>query len=220
MIRDAVGSKGLGASLSDNLFSELRKDILTGKLRSGDKLSEQQVCDHYGVSRTPVREAFRQLEMEGFLTTIPNRGAFIVGLSARDLADLCEMRKSFEMIAVRWAIERITKEEMEKLEEAYEFMEFYTMKKDADKMLNINMHFHELIYEAAHNRMLAHTLTDYQFYIKQTKVNTGYLEGELDEVLAEHKMIYQAFVTHDAEAGEKAVAAHLDHARKRTGLEE
>jgi GntR family transcriptional regulator, rspAB operon transcriptional repressor len=220
MIGDAVGSKGLGASLSNNLFSELRKDILTGKLRSGDKLSEQQVCDLYGVSRTPVREAFRQLEMEGFLTTIPNRGAFIVGLSSRDLTDLCEMRKSFEMIAVRWAIERITKEEMEKLEEAYEFMEFYTMKKDADKMLNINMHFHELIYEAAHNRMLAHTLTDYQFYIKQTKVNSGYLETELDEVLAEHKRIYQAFVTHDAEAGEKAVAAHLDNARKRTGLAE
>ena len=220
MIKDAVGSKGLGASLSDNLFSELRKDILTGKLRNGDKLSEQQVCDLYGVSRTPVREAFRQLEMEGFLTTIPNRGAFIVGLSSRDLTDLCEMRKSFEMIAVRWAIERITKEEMEKLEEAYEFMEFYTIKKDADKMLNINMHFHELIYEAAHNRMLAHTLTDYQFYIKQTKVNSGYLEGELDEVLEEHKKIYQAFVAHDAEAGEKAVAAHLDHARKRTGLGE
>ena len=218
MMQDAVGSKGLGASLSDNLFSELRKDILTGKLRSGDKLSEQQVCDLYGVSRTPVREAFRQLELEGLLRTIPNRGAFVVGLTARDLKDLCEMRKAFEIIAVRWAIERITKEEMEKLEEAYEFMEFYTMKEDADKMLNINMRFHELIYEAAKNRMLAHTLSDYQFYIKQTKTNSSYLDGRLGEVLEEHKKIYQAFLDHDPDAGERSVAAHLDHARKRAGL--
>jgi len=218
MIQDAVGSKGLGASLSDNLFTELRKDILTGKLKDGDKLSEQQVCDLYGVSRTPVREAFRQLELEGFLHTIPNRGAFIVGLTARDLKDLCEMRKAFEIIAVRWAIERITKEEMERLEEAYEFMEFYTMKEDADKMLNINMRFHELIYEAAKNRMLSRTLSDYQFYIKQTKTNNSYLNGRLREVLEEHKQIYQAFLDKDPDAGEKAIAAHLDNAKKRAGL--
>lgn len=219
MMDDAVGSKKSGNSLSVNLFSELRKDILTGKFCDGDKLSEQQVCDLYHVSRTPVREAFRQLESEGLLTTIPNRGAFIVGLTSRDIEDLCEMRKAFERIAVRWAIERITKEEMEQLEEAYEFMEFYTQKKDTDKMLNINRRFHELIYQAAHNRMLAHALSDYQFYIRQTKTNTGYLNGKLDEVLEEHKKIYQAFLVKDPDAGEAAIAAHLDNTKKRAGLD-
>lgn len=208
-------TNGSGLTLSGSLFSQLRKDILRGKLKSGEKLSEQQVCDLYGVSRTPVRETFRQLEQEGLIETIPNRGAFVLGLSSRDIQDLYEMRKAFEVIAVRLAIERITKEELEKLEEAYDFMEFYTMKKDADKMLNINMNFHELIYRATHNRMLAHTLSVYQLYIKQTKANSTYLSGKLQEVLMEHKKIIDAFVHKDTKAGEEAVTIHLENAKKR-----
>ena len=103
-----------GQPLSESIFIELRSAILRGKLRPGEKLSEQQVCDKFGLSRTPVREAFRQLEVEGLIETIPNRGAFVVGLSKRDIEDLYEMRKAYEILAVKWAIERITKEEMEK----------------------------------------------------------------------------------------------------------
>jgi DNA-binding GntR family transcriptional regulator len=215
---ETSGIKATGSTLSSNLYYQLRKDILEGKVRSGEKLSEQQVCNLYGISRTPVREAFRQLELEGLIETIPNRGAFVVGLSIQDIKDLYEMRKAFEIIAVRWAIQRITKEEMEYLEEAYDFMEFYTMKKDAEKMLNINMNFHELIYQAAHNRMLAHTLSVYQYYIMETKVNSAYLDGQLEVVLDEHKKIFEAFVNKDSEAAVKAITIHLDNARIRAGL--
>lgn len=204
-----------GQPLSESIFIELRSAILRGKLRPGEKLSEQQVCDKFGLSRTPVREAFRQLEVEGLIETIPNRGAFVVGLSKRDIEDLYEMRKAYEILAVKWAIERITKEEMEKLEEAYEFMEFYTMKKEADKMLNINMQFHNLIYKASHNRMLEHTLSTYQFYLKETESNSAYLDGYLEEVLKEHKQIYNAFVEKDTEKGMAAAAMHLDNAKAR-----
>ncbi|MDD2215515.1 MAG: GntR family transcriptional regulator [Eubacteriales bacterium] len=215
MFLKTEGMNGTGLTLSGNLFSQLRKDILRGKLKAGEKLSEQQVCDAYGVSRTPVRETFRQLEQEGLIETIPNRGAFVVGLSSRDVQDLYEMRKAFEVIGVRWAIQRITKEELEKLKEAYEFMEFYTLKEDTEKMLNINMSFHELIYQAAHNRMLAHTLYVYQLYIKETKANSVYLDGKLEEVLNEHKKILDAFVRKDIEAGEEAITLHLENAKKR-----
>ena len=205
-------------ALSTDLFSNLRKDILQGKLRQGEKLTEQQICDEYNVSRTPVREAFRQLELEGFIETIPNRGAFVVGFSPQDIQDMYELRKSYEILAVKWAIERITKEEYEKLEEAFEFMEFYTQKKDAEKMLNINMNFHELIYKASHNRMLYHILSSYQLYIKQGKpagradVSAGYL----DEILLEHRAIFEAFQNQDAEAGIAAVSRHLDNAKRRS----
>jgi DNA-binding GntR family transcriptional regulator len=204
-------------ALSTDLFSNLRKDILQGKLRQGEKLTEQQICDEYNVSRTPVREAFRQLELEGFIETIPNRGAFVVGFSPQDIQDMYELRKSYEILAVKWAIERITKEEYEKLEEAFEFMEFYTQKKDAEKMLNINMNFHELIYKASHNRMLYHILSSYQLYIKQGKpagradVSAGYL----DEILLEHRAIFEAFQNKDAEAGIAAISRHLDNAKRR-----
>ncbi|GAB1476620.1 GntR family transcriptional regulator [Bacillota bacterium] len=210
------GIRTTGHPLSINLYSELQRDILRGDLRQGEKLSEQQVCDQYGLSRTPVREAFRQLELEGLIETIPNRGAFVVGLSERDIKDLFEMRKSYEILAVKWAIARISKEEREKLEEAYEFMEFYTMKKEADKMLNINRQFHNLIYKASGNRMLEHTLSTFQLYLKETDSNSAYLNGHLEEVLAEHKKIYDAFVNEDPEAGAAAVAAHLDNAKQRS----
>lgn len=204
-------------ALSTDLFSNLRKDILQGKLRQGEKLTEQQICDEYNVSRTPVREAFRQLELEGFIETIPNRGAFVVGFSSQDIQDMYELRKSYEVLAVKWAIERITKEEYEKLEEAFEFMEFYTQKKDMEKMLNINMNFHELIYRASHNRMLYHILSSYQLYIKQsrTQSRSDVSSGYLDEILAEHRAIFESFKSKDVEAGIAAVSRHLDNAKQR-----
>ena len=204
-------------ALSTDLFTNLRKDILQGKLRQGEKLTEQQICDEYNVSRTPVREAFRQLELEGFIETIPNRGAFVVGFSDQDIQDMYELRKSYELLAVKWAIERITKEEFERLEEAFEFMEFYTQKKDYEKMLNINMSFHELIYKASHNRMLYHILSSYQLYIKQSKVSNrnGRSSDYLDEILEEHRAIFDAFKEKNIEAGIAAVTKHLDNAKNR-----
>jgi len=216
MNRVATSIRATGHPLSGSLFSELQSDILRGRLKQGEKLSEQQICDKYGLSRTPVREAFRQLELEGLIETIPNRGAFVLGLSQEDLQDLFEMRKAYEILAVQWAIERITEEEQEKLEEAYEFMEFYTLKGEADKMLNINMQFHNLIYKASHNRILEHTLSTYQLYLKETESNSAYLDGQLEEVLLEHKKIFDAFINRDPLAGAVAVAAHLDNAKARS----
>jgi DNA-binding GntR family transcriptional regulator len=204
-------------ALSTDLFSSLRKDILQGKLRQGEKLTEQQICDEYNVSRTPVREAFRQLELEGFIETIPHRGAFVVGFSPQDIQDMYELRKAYEVLAVKWAIERITEEEYEKLEEAFEFMEFYTQKKDAEKMLNINMNFHELIYKASHNRMLYHILSSYQLYIKQSRTSnrSEVTARYLDEILEEHRAIFEAFKNKNVDAGVEAVSRHLDNAKQR-----
>lgn len=213
--KETSGIKATGAPLSTDLFSRLRKDILQGLLRPGEKLTEQQVCNEYAVSRTPVREAFKQLELEGLIETIPNRGAFVVGFSKQDMEDMYELRKAYEILAVKWAIERITKDELEELEEAFEFMEFYTQKKDTDKMLNINTNFHHLIYKASGNRMLKHVLASYQVYIKQSKTATNYTENYLEEVLEEHREIFNAFVNHDPEAGMDAVAKHLDNAKLR-----
>lgn len=204
-------------ALSTDLFSNLRKDILQGRLKQGQKLTEQQICDEYNVSRTPVREAFRQLELEGLIETIPNRGAFVTGFSPQDIQDMYELRKSYEVLAVKWAIERMTKEEYEKLEEAFEFMEFYTQKKDVEKMLNINMSFHELIYKASHNRMLCHILSSYQLYIKQSKSSerNEVTALYLDEILTEHRAIFEAFRNRDANTGIAAVTKHLDNAKRR-----
>lgn len=205
------------APLSDTLFQILRREILQGKLHPGAKLSELKLSEQHGLSRTPVREALHQLEMEGLITMIPNRGAFVVGLSRQDIKDIFEMRRANEILAVTWAIDRIEKEELDHLGEAFEFMEFYTMREEADKMLNINREFHEQIYRAAHNRMLLHTLTTQQYYLSQTREGSSYLKGSLTVVLEEHRKIYQAFLSKDPKAGAEAIAVHLDNAQKRAG---
>lgn len=203
------------APMSTGLLAKLQKDILTGRFRPGDKLTEQAICKEYEVSRTPVREALRQLEESGLVEMHLNRGAFVVGMSKQDYADLFELRKAYEVQAVRWAIERITDEEMESLEETFEFMEFYTMRNDIDKMLIINAGFHQVIYEAAHNRMLQKTLTSYQTFLKYRDVGRVYESNYLTTVLDEHRAIFKAFIDRDVQAGAEAMERHIDLAKAR-----
>ena len=174
-----------------------------------------KICNEYGVSRTPVREALRQLESDGLIETIPNRGAFVVGLSQQDLNDIYILRAMGEVQAVRWGIERITDEEMEELNETFEFMEFYTMKNDIPKMLNINIAFHQIIYNAAHNRMLNQQLTSYQLYLRHCNPSNYYAPNYLRDVLAEHRNIYDAFEARDIEAGAQAMQRHMENSTKR-----
>ncbi len=207
--------------ISNNLFSELQKSIITGELKSGAKLTEQSICKKYKVSRTPVREALRQLEVEGLVETIPNRGAFVVGFSQRDVEDMYELRKSYEILAVKWAILRISDEELEDLEETFEFMEFYTAKKDYEKLKNINMGFHQLIYNACGNRFLKQILSSYQIYTKYSKLlieNTNNYSENMIDSLNEHNAIFQAFKKKDVQAGMNAIEKHIVSSARRCGI--
>lgn len=207
--------KASNQPLSNNLFTELQSDILTGRIKNGDKLTEQHICNKYGVSRTPVREALRQLETEGLIENIPNRGAFVLGLTDQDIIDLFDLRTAYEIQAVRWGIERITDEELEQLEETFEFMEFYTMKDDFEKMLHINQSFHELIYASSHNRMLEKVLEGYQLYLKHMRKPPEDTTAYLVHVLEEHRAIFEAFKARDVEAGATAMANHMGTSKER-----
>ena len=203
------------APLSTSLLGNLQKDILTGKLKPGQKLTEQELCKAYGVSRTPVREALRQLETDGLVENILNRGAFVVGMTQQDYEDMFELRKAYEIQAVRWAIERITENEMDKLEETFEFMEFYTMRNDIDKMLTINSGFHQVIYEASHNRMLKKLLSSYQGFLKYKGLESAYDDNYLETVLEEHRAIFKAFKDRDVQEGAAAMERHIELAKQR-----
>ena len=137
MVRYQFGGESelSNAPMSMSLLGKLQRDILTGKYRPGQKLTEQNLCKEYGVSRTPIREALRQLETDGLVENILNRGCFVIGFSEQDYEDLFDLRKAYEIQAVKWAIERATEEEIERLDETFEFMEFYTMRNDIEKML-------------------------------------------------------------------------------------
>ena len=201
-----------------DLFETLRNDILKGKVKRGEKLTEQKVCETYNVSRTPVREAFQRLEMDGLIDIIPNKGAYVYGMSKQDIEDMYTLRKAYEQIAVTWAIDRISSEELDKLKEAYDLMEFYTMKEDPDKMLQMNTKFHQIIYTATGNRMLQNVLTSFQVYTKNTKLSNEYITSYFTEVLSEHKAIFDAIIAKDKVAACEAIEVHMDNSKRRAGF--
>ncbi len=203
------------APVSTGLLARMQEDILTGEMRPGEKIIEQKLCEKYGASRTPVREALKQLEADGLVEYILNRGYFVIGMSDQDFEDMFDLRKACEIQAVKWAIERITEEEKERLEETFEFMEFYTMRSDTEKMLVINAGFHQIIYEASKNRMLQKLLTSLQNYLKYKSPEVVQQDNYLTTVLEEHRAIFKAFMDDDPREGGRAMEIHINRAKER-----
>ena len=212
---DIINGDKSSQPLSTGLYNELQKDLLSGSIPDKSKLTEQAVCKRYNVSRTPVREAFRQLEADGLIEIIPNRGAFATGLSKRDISDLFDLRTLFEIQAVEWAVKRMDSESIDRLSESMEFMEFYTLRDDVEKVLSFNSQFHNIIYEGTGDRMLQRTLAIYQTYLKYSAPHKIYTPESLKSILEEHKAIFEAFESRNPAAGRKSMENHMVQSKLR-----
>ncbi|MDR3304713.1 MAG: GntR family transcriptional regulator [Clostridiales Family XIII bacterium] len=205
-------------SLSTDLAEKIRIEILSERLRPGAKITELSLSRMFGVSRTPVREALKNLDTEGLIDMIPNRGAFVVGLSMDDLKDLYALRTSAEVQAVRWAVERRTADEMEGIEESLDFMIFYTERGDTKRMRSINAGFHRKIALASHCRIVIDDLFRMQEYIRYSIRIKPYRADELADILREHQAIFTAFKASDPEAGAAAMHTHIQNSLTRANL--
>lgn len=210
-----IPSDNSAQPLSLSLYQKIQRDILSGEISSGSKLTEQKLCKKYNVSRTPIREAFRQLEADGIIENIPNRGAFAVGLSNRDISDLFDLRCLFEIQAVEWAIQRMTDEEVDALKETVEFMEFYTLKDDSEKIQSFNSKFHHILYEGTKDKILQKSLSIFQTYLKYSAPSKDYETENLKLILKEHKSIFEAIEARNIHAGIKAMQHHMQQSKIR-----
>lgn len=203
-----------GLSLTSKIFNILREDILNGRYAEGEKMVEAKLAEDLGVSRTPVREALKQLELDGLVENIPNRGVVVLGISLQDIEDIFEIRSAIEGISARWAVDRITNEELMALKDTYELMEFYTFKKDVDKFAELNTKFHEIIYKATKSRYLEQVLKDFQYYMKKTRIKSLRVEGRMHDSLAEHKVILEAFLARNKEEAQNSLTIHVCNSKK------
>lgn len=201
--------------LSANLYADLQADILSGEFPDNSKLTEQVICKKYNVSRTPVREAFRQLEADGLIENVPNRGAYVTALSKRDISDLFDLRSLFEVQAIEWAIKRMTSDDIDALRETVEFMEFYTLRGDIEKVLMFNSQFHSILYQGTKDRMIQKTLSTYQTYLKHSAPAKTYTGDYLKTILEEHKAIFDAVESKNPAAGRKAMEYHMEQSKLR-----
>jgi len=206
--------KKANKSLTSIVFEKIREDILMGKFKHGEKIVEAKLAEELGVSRTPVREALKQLELDGLVENLPNRGVIVKGITKQDIQDIYTIRMAIEGIAVEWAIERMSQEDLERLKELFELMEFYTFKKDIDKISELNTQFHEIIYTSTKSRYLEHILKDFQYFMKTTRYKSLRSKGRLEQALEEHRAVLNAFIRRDVDEAVKAILKHVNASKK------
>ncbi len=201
-------------SLRAQVFSEIERAILDGNLKAGDSLIELKLSQELGVSRTPVREALRQLELEGLVKTIPNKGAIVIGVSQKDIEDIYTLRMVLEGLAARWAAQNITDEELERLENVVELQEFYAEKNDVLQVWQLDNKFHEIIFSACNSRIMTHTLMGFHHYIQKAREMSFQTSGRPTLAASEHRKILDALKKHDGDSSEFLTSEHVRQAKE------
>lgn len=198
-------------SLGGQIFNRIRDDILSGNYTPGEELKEATLGKQLGVSRTPVREALRQLDLEGLVEIAPNRGAKVIGISRKDVEDIYHMRTRLEGLAARKAAEQIKEEELAELEEVILLSEFHVKKPESKQMVRLDGRFHEIMYRASGSRMLEHVLTDFLHYVKMARSHSVKTEHRAQESVKEHKRILEAIRQRDGDLAEQLANEHIQH---------
>ncbi len=196
-------------SLSGRVFHKIREDILAGKYKKEEELKEKTLGDELGVSRTPVREALRQLELEGLVTIIPNKGAFVVGISKEDIKDIYEIRARLEGLCAKWAAQEITAEQISELEENIYLVDFHAAKENYAQILELDNKFHEILYVACGSKMLKHELSAFHHYVERVRKNTLAMPERVIHSNEEHKKIVEALKMHDEASAETLATTHM-----------
>lgn len=196
-------------SLRGKVFNQIREEILAGDYRVRDELKEAAISKRLGVSRTPVREALRQLELEGLVSIIPNKGAYVNGITARDIYDIYVIRSYLEGLCAKWACENISREQIEELEEIIYLSEFHIKKEHWEQIFELDNRFHFYLYKACGSKILEHILSDYHHYVERVRKNTLSSKERARKASEEHKAILDAVLNKDEEKAEKLANEHI-----------
>ena len=197
------------SNLTEKVYHRLREGILAGQYAEGEALTELGVAKELNVSRTPVREALRQLELEELVELRPNRGAIVKGISADDIRDIYEIRSVIESMAAGRAAEEASEEELDSLEETLDLTQFYLDRKNYDKLKEMDGQFHQQLYEMCKSRMLRHILADLHNYVGRTRGASLKTEGRAQASIMEHRAILEALRAGDAALAKERMNAHV-----------
>ncbi|MFW6271208.1 MAG: GntR family transcriptional regulator [Bacillota bacterium] len=201
--------------LRKQVYEVLREVILEGKLKPGEKITEAEIAEKLNVSRTPVREAIRRLELEELVVIVPQRGKFVAGVkSKKEINDIFQVRAELEGLAAYLTAKNIADEQLEKMENKVAQIKKYVEKGDLDGCIKIDIAFHQIIYEVSDNKWLQKFLDNLFEQITRFRAESLSQEGRMDEALDEHKKLYKAFKNRDAELARDLVREHIENARK------
>ena len=198
--------------LRDVVFENLREAIVEGKLKPGQRLMEVQLAEQLGVSRTPVREAIRKLELEGLVVMLPRKGAYVANVSLKDVIDVLEIRASLEGLAASLAAERISDEDIKKLEAIVDEFKEGVSESDVESLLKKDVEFHECIFKATNNKKLHQFINSLWEQVYRFRVTYISDYDSTVNIIEEHKMILDAIKRGDSEVAKKHAMEHIQKA--------
>lgn len=198
--------------LREVVFDALREAIIDGILRPGERLMESQLAGELGVSRTPVREAIRKLELEGFVVMIPRKGAYVAGISLKDIADVFEVRAALEALATVLAAERITEEELEELERILVRKAEIIEQQEIALFIELDKKFHDTLYRSSRNQRLIQILTNLQDEVHRFRSVSLAYPGRMPVALDEHRKVVEALAERDIALAEALAWEHIENA--------
>ena len=196
--------------LREVVCETLRDAIRKGKLKPGERLMESQLAEDLGVSRTPVRDAIRKLELEGYVIMMPRRGTYVANLSIRDVNEVFEIRTSLDSLASGLAAERITDEELERLQRLLVAIGGYIEENDMDKIVECDTEFHDLLYQASRNSRLVGIIFNLREQLTRFRSTSMAFPGRLKATLEEHRRIVEAIAQGDVAEARAAAEYHME----------
>lgn len=200
--------------LRDVVFNTLREAILKGELVAGERLMEKQLAERLGVSRTPIREAIRKLELEGLVVMIPRKGAEVAQTTEKDIRDVLEVRATLEALAVRLACEKMDEESIKKLDELKNAFVEAAKKKDIDEIIQRDIDFHDTIFHATDNDKLIQIINNLREQIYRFRVKYIQKMESYETIAIEHEEIVASIKNGNVSHGEIMAIQHIENQEK------
>lgn len=200
--------------LREVVCESLRDAIRKGILKPGERIMEIKLAEELGVSRTPVREAIRKLELEGYVVMMPRRGTYVADMSIRDINEIFEIRTALESLSNGLAAEHITEDELEHLQRLLVIIGGYIKDGDMEKIVETDIEFHDLLYHAARNSRLVGIISNLRDQLTRFRTLSMSYPGRLEATLDEHRSIVEAIARGDGRAARKAAERHMENSEK------
>ncbi len=198
--------------LREIVFESLREAIIGGVLKPGERMMEIQLAEEMGVSRTPVREAIRKLELEGFVVMIPRKGAYVAGISLKDINDVFEIRAALEGLAAGLAAERMTEEELEQMERLLVRKAEIIENNDLESIVEVDTDFHATLYKASRNERLIQILNNLREQIQRFRTTSLAVPGRMKDALEEHRKMVEALSERNVTLAQSLATEHIENA--------
>ncbi|MFV0663547.1 GntR family transcriptional regulator [Denitromonas sp.] len=201
-------------ALYQEVAERLRERIFAHELKPGAWIDEQALTEHYGISRTPLREALKVLASEGLVTLKPRRGCYVTEISERDLDEIFTVMGLLEGQCARDATRQASASDLKALEKIHAELEQAANGGDINGFFEANQAFHHEVQRVADNRWLQHVIDDLRKVIKLSRHHSLFSDGRLEQSLTEHRQILKAMLARDATAAELAMREHIASGRK------